>query len=71
MALTVGNHIYYQKTGETLPPDVFAKGSRMDRTVDKTPLPFPYQEMTFERTTWKKWKEKHPDTDVYWLYQVK
>jgi hypothetical protein len=27
--------------------------------------PFPYRETPFQRTTWKEWKEAHPDTDVY------
>jgi hypothetical protein len=26
---------------------------------------FPYARTDFERTTWKKWRDAHPDTDVY------
>jgi hypothetical protein len=26
---------------------------------------FPYAEFAFSRTTWKKWKTVHPDTDIY------
>jgi hypothetical protein len=27
--------------------------------------PFPYTELPHRRTTWKAWREAHPDTDVY------
>jgi hypothetical protein len=27
--------------------------------------PLPYEELPYLRTTWKAWREQHPDTDVY------
>jgi hypothetical protein len=27
--------------------------------------PFPYTEIPFVRTTWKEWREAHPDTDIF------
>ncbi len=32
------------------------------RAEDK---PFRFSALQFEKTTWKKWKEAHPDTDIY------
>jgi hypothetical protein len=50
MVLRVGRWHYAHGTG--LP---------MDRGAPA----FPYGRPDFERTTWKKWRERHPDTDVY------
>ncbi len=34
------------------------------RPVEDDAPPFPYGRAAFERTTWKAWREAHPDTDV-------
>src|SRR5262249_39648009 len=51
MALRIGDVDYLQQTGENLStPDGPA---------------FPYPELPHERTTWKKWRDAHPDTDIF------
>jgi hypothetical protein len=50
MLLRIGPDRYRQDTGLPL-----AKGAP----------PFPYARAEFVRTTWKQWREAHPDTDVY------
>jgi hypothetical protein len=42
---------YFQETGESMVPG-----------EDKR---LPYSDLPFVRTTWKAWREEHPDTDVY------
>lgn len=37
-------------------------GDRIDGVKD---MPFPYPDHPFVRTTWKKWKEAHPETDIF------
>lgn len=37
------------------------KGLRLGRE----PAPFPYPTHEFVRTTWRRWREAHPDTDVH------
>lgn len=51
MALKVENQFYSQQTGQPLDPGL--------------PGHISFEPMKFERTTWKKWREAHPDTDVY------
>jgi hypothetical protein len=51
MILRIGEVEYAQKTGQNLSSP---KGA-----------PLPYRELAFERTTWRAWREAHPDTDVY------
>ncbi len=48
--LRVGQWHYQQDTG---------------LAVEKDAPPFPYGPAAFERTTWKRWREAHPDTDVH------
>jgi len=50
LLLRVGSTRYRQTTGEPL--------------KDGDP-PFPYAPAEYVRTTWKRWREAHPDTDVY------
>jgi hypothetical protein len=50
MLLRVGPARYWQDTGE-----------RLEGGDDR----FPYAEATFVRTTWKEWRDAHPDTDVF------
>jgi hypothetical protein len=50
MLLRVGSWHYRQDTRQPL---------------EKDAPPFPYAQAHFERTTWKKWHEAHPDTDVF------
>jgi len=50
MVLLVGSIRYRQDTGEPLDGDA---------------PPFPYAQRAFVRTTWKQWREVHPNTDVY------
>jgi hypothetical protein len=40
---------------------------RQDTTasLEKGAPPFPYAKSKFARTTWKRWREAHPDTDLY------
>jgi hypothetical protein len=33
--------------------------------VEEGAPPFPYPRADFQRTTWKRWREAHPNTDVY------
>ncbi len=45
-------------------------GSARYRHDDGRPLadgeaPFPYPDAEYQRTTWKRWRDAHPDTDVY------
>jgi hypothetical protein len=35
------------------------------RSVDPAAPPFPFEQVSFERTTWGAWRQAHPDTDVY------
>jgi hypothetical protein len=50
MLLRVGSDRYRQDTGLPLAKDA---------------PPFPLARAEFVRTTWKEWREAHPDTDVY------
>lgn len=51
LMLKVGNTFYWQDTTEP--------------THNNNPQPFPYQKLALEKTTWKKWRAAHPDTEVY------
>jgi Protein of unknown function (DUF3179) len=51
MVLRVGNSFYFQDDVEPF------NHKRMP--------PFPYPNYPYERTTWKKWRDAHPDTDVF------
>ena len=48
--LLVGETFYHQADGAPLTPGGAA---------------FPYPDHPLERTTWKAWREAHPETDVY------
>jgi hypothetical protein len=50
MVLSAGKQVYVQESGKCLNP---------------SGPPFPFAELPAERTTWKAWKEAHPDTTVY------
>jgi Protein of unknown function (DUF3179) len=50
LMLKVGGRLFSQKTGDTFDP------GRSDR--------FPFEAVAFEKTTWKKWRAAHPDTEV-------
>jgi len=51
LLLRVGDRFYHQ---------------RDDSTLDKSPGgAFPYRAFAFQETTWKQWRDAHPDTDVY------
>jgi hypothetical protein len=56
MLLRTGDDIefqfYFQDTLQNLNPSPHAR-------------PWPFREFAFERTTWKAWKQAHPDTDIY------
>lgn len=54
MVLRIGGVTYLQETGAVVEPE---KGH--------TPAPFPYATYPLVRTTWGKWKSKHPDTDLF------
>jgi hypothetical protein len=51
MLLKLANVFYDQESGERI---AGREGPR-----------FPYPSHPFIRTTWKKWKEAHPDTDIF------
>jgi hypothetical protein len=51
LVLRIGVVDYSQETGQCLDPS------------GGPPLPF--EELPHERTTWKAWRESHPETDVY------
>ncbi len=50
LLLRIGKHRYRHTTGQPLEPDA---------------PPFPYAEADCVQTTWKEWRTRHPDTDVY------
>jgi hypothetical protein len=51
MLLRIGSDMYWQDTGQPL--------------EDETTAAFPYRTLDFVRTTWREWREAHPDTDAY------
>jgi hypothetical protein len=51
MLLRVGSEHYRQDSGLPLADDGLAV--------------FPYADLEFDRTTWGRWREAHPDSDVY------
>jgi hypothetical protein len=65
LVLKVGDRLFYQKSREPLPYGAFADQGWMDSCQETQP--FPYHAYPFVRTTWSKWKEAHPDTDVHWI----
>jgi hypothetical protein len=52
MVLEIGGVLYFQQTGKPFAPDQ----SRSAR---------PYNDHPWERTTWKDWRQRHPETDVF------
>ena len=50
LLLLVGSTRYRQDTGAS---------------VESSAAPFPFPRMEFQRTTWKQWRDRHPDTEVY------
>jgi hypothetical protein len=50
LLIRVGKTSYYQDSLAPVEPDG---------------APFPYREVKAEETTWKAWRQAHPDTDVY------
>ena len=51
MLLKVGESFFYQDTGRAVRPDSEAK--------------IPLRTVPAERTRWKAWKQKHPETDIF------
>jgi hypothetical protein len=51
LILRIGSKLYRQDT--------------LGRAEDGPAAPFPYPDADYERTTWGRWREAHPDTDVY------
>jgi hypothetical protein len=51
LILRLGSRLYRQDTGGP--------------AEDGTAAPFPYPTADYERTTWGRWRDAHPDTDVY------
>jgi hypothetical protein len=51
MLLKSGDGFYHQISGK--------------RTDGREDAPFPYPSHPFLRTSWKEWKEAHPDTDIF------
>lgn len=54
MVVKVGGVSYLQETGKVVECD-----------SGQPAVPFPYAEYPLTRTTWKEWKGRHPDSDVY------
>ncbi len=52
MMICVGDSEYYQQSLNAARPGV-------------TLAPFPFTPFPLERTTWKEWRARHPDTNVY------
>jgi hypothetical protein len=50
MVIQVGRDSYLQESGDPLDPEA---------------RPFPYQQYPSQRTTWREWRESHPETEVY------
>ena len=50
--MKIGGVLYYQESGKPFDGDPFAP-------------PLPYADHPWERTTWKAWKQRHPETDVF------
>jgi hypothetical protein len=54
MVVKVGGVSYLQETGKVVECD-----------SGRPAVPFPYAEYPLVQTTWKEWKRRHPETDVY------
>lgn len=54
MLIKVGDVTYAQETGAVIETD-----------PGKREVPLPYPSVPTTRTTWREWKARHPDTDVY------
>lgn len=52
MIVKIGPVLYYQASGKPFDPAV------------STPA-LPYADQPWERTTWRDWKQRHPETDVF------
>jgi Protein of unknown function (DUF3179) len=52
MVVKIGGVLYYQESGKPF-----------DRSQSATSLP--YADHPWERTTWRDWKERHPETDIF------
>jgi Protein of unknown function (DUF3179) len=52
MVVRIGGVLYYQESGNPF-----------DR--DENIPPLPYADHPWERTTWRDWKHRHPETDVF------
>ncbi len=52
MILGIGDAYYEHSSGKAIEPG------------PETP-PFPYESYPWIRTTWKEWKQLHPETDIY------
>ncbi len=52
MVVKVGGVLYFQKDGQAFEPSASAQS-------------IPYIEHPWERTTWKQWRQRHPDSDVF------
>jgi hypothetical protein len=50
LLLRIGDRLYWQDTKQPLKGDA---------------APFPYAQVDYVRTTWGKWREAHPDSDLY------
>lgn len=52
MVVKIGGVLYFQESGKPFEADEGAPS-------------LPYAEHPWERTTWKEWSQRHPDTDVF------
>jgi Protein of unknown function (DUF3179) len=52
MIVKAGGALYFQETGKPFEPGAGAP-------------PLPYADHPWERTTWKAWRQRHPETDVF------
>jgi hypothetical protein len=65
LLLMVGGQRYHQ---QSLTPFVAEKAfsdSPEPEASPNPPTPFPYDDYSCEQTTWKVWREEHPQTDLY------
>jgi hypothetical protein len=52
MVVKVGDALYFQETGKPFEPGAAVP-------------PLPYADHDWERTTWKAWRQRHPETEVF------
>ncbi len=64
MVIKIGETYYSHKTGQILDEALLKQGLQ-PAEVRASRTPFPYAPAPLSRTTWKRWREQHPQSEVY------